>query len=151
MIKRISGFIAVLICGFMMVSCGKIKEINAGDLAAALNSGAGFAETLTELDAVGAERRLSLNDKDYESITAYIGTMAVCDEFAIIRTNDTKGVIKKLNNHIEQRRGIYQTYRPAELYKLENVFIDEYKGTVVMVVSGSKDTAKQIFENYLKK
>lgn len=151
MVKRISGLAALLLCAVIAASCGKIKEIKPDELAALFNSNAGFAERLVKLDTVAAERRLSLNDKDYEALNVYIGTMAVCDEFAIIKTNNPEGVKDKLNNHIAQLRSEYEIYRPAEIYKLDNVYIDDYKGTVVMVVSSDKAKAEGIYKNYLKK
>ncbi len=139
-----------MICVLMLVSCGKKDEITGVDLAAYLNEGEVFSEPLTEIDAYGAEKYFFLNPGDYSEITAYVGTKAVCDEFVIIKTNQTDMVIEKLNTHLETMKNQYSSYRPDQVYKLENAFITDYEGSVVMIVSPDSEKAESVYKQYLK-
>lgn len=148
--KKYSIFLLSIICILLLVSCGKKDEIVAEELASQINKRAAFSETLTELDKDGAEKYFVLNPNDYSEITAYVGTKAVCDEFAVIKTNNTDAVIDKLKMHIEQMRDEYAKYRPEQADKLNNVFMAKHDGTVVMIVSSDKSLAETIYSEYLK-
>ncbi len=146
----------VIICMFVLAalctaSCGRISEINSSELTELLNSSSVFSERLTEIDDTAAEKRFFLNPSDYTDMTAYVGTKAVCDEFAIIKTSDPDTVMTKLRGHLDIQKNNYSSYRPAEAQKIDSALLTEYKGTVVLVVSGSSENVVQLYENYLKK
>lgn len=149
--KKYSMFFACLICTVMLVSCGGKKAIVAEDLAREINERAAFSEKLTELDENGAEHYFLLNPNDYEKMTAYVSTKAVCDEFVIIETSSPATVIDKLNAHLSKLKSEYGKYRPEQEKKTDNAFISEYNGTVVMIVSSDAALAEQIFNEYTKK
>lgn len=149
--KKCKIFLFCIIYILLLVSCGKKEEIIAADLAYQINERAAFSETLTELDTNGAEQYYFLNPNDYSEITAYVGTKSVCDGFVIIKTSDTSTIKEKLNTHLKRMRSSYSEYRPDQVYKLDNAFMGEHNGTVVLIVSSDKALSEQIFNEYLKK
>ena len=132
-------------------SCGKISEISSAELAELLNSSSVFSERLTGIDAAAAEKRFFLNPSDYNEITAYIGTKATCDEFVIVKTDIPDNVMTKLRGHLDIQKNNYSSYRTAEAQKIDSALLTEYKGTVVLIVSGDGAAAGQLYEDYLKK
>lgn len=134
----------------LMTGCGKKNEIINAELAQSFMSGNLFTERLEELDTSVAEIRYGFNTKDYSEITAYVGTKSNCDEFVIIKTSNTSGVISKLNKYIEDKTETYKEYRPDEVYKLSSPLILEYNGTVVLVISPDAEDAKAVYDEYLK-
>lgn len=143
--------VILLLSVLMLASCGKIKEINADELATELLSGVPFSETLTEIDVSAADQMLMLNPSNYSDIKMYVGTLSTCDCIAIINAKNTSVVEEKLGNYIASKRAKYLMYRPAEVSKLDNAYITEYKGTVVMVISNDPVTVETVYKNYLKK
>ena len=57
----------------------------------------------------------------------------------------------KLEKYIENKRKIYEEYRPGEVYKLDNPVIEIYKDAVVMIIADDREGAMKAYEQYLKK
>ena len=148
--KHIKLFV-ILAAILLLVSCGKKDEIINAELSRALSENASFDERLTQIDTDTAEKRYMLNSKDYNEITAYTGTASVCDEYVIIKTSNPEGVAEKLKKYIESKKKIYESYRPNEVYKLDNAVIEQYKDAVVMIVTDDTLNAVEVYKEYLKK
>lgn len=149
--QKINIVLMVLICAALIASCGKKKNIVSEELSAKILENVKFAENLTQLDEAGAMRYYNINPSDCKSITAYVGTKAVCDEYVIIETGSPKTVKSKLEEYIERKKASYSSYRSGENAKLDNVVLEEYKGSVVMIVSPDSGNARAVYEEYLKK
>lgn len=149
--KKIYLLIAAAISLTLMVSCGKKSEIVQSELVDALLNGVAFSETLTELGSAEAEKRFYLNPNEYSEITAYVGTKATCDEIVVIKSSNNENVESKLRGHLETLKNNYSSYRPAEAQKIDSAVLEQYKDTVVLVVSGDSANVRSIYENYLKK
>ena len=139
--KKFVKLILILVV-MMLLGCGKVSEIVGEDLAQTLTENVLFSEQLTEINASNAEKRFLLNPKDYTELTSYVGTASACNEFAIIKTDDTETIIKKLNEYIDRTRQEYETYRPKQAKKLDLAIIAVYKDTVVMIITADTDGAK---------
>lgn len=131
-------------------ACGKIAEIDSTALADRLNSSVTFSEQLTEIEGTAAEKRFYLNPNDYTELTAYVGTKATCDEFAIIKTSSPDTVMTKLRGHLEIQKSNYSNYRPNEAQKIDSAVLEEYKDTVVLIVSGDSENAAAVYEAYIR-
>lgn len=147
-IKRIAAAFAAAL---VLCSCGTKKEIDTIDMAEALSQSIVFDETLTELDEVGAENYFMLNPNDYEEMSAYISTKACCDELAVIKTYSPNTVKEKLTAHISELMEDYESFRPAEMSKLEGAVINTYKDTVVLIIAPDMNEAQAAYKEYLKK
>lgn len=135
----------------LMSGCGKKSEIINSELAYKLNSELTFAEPLTELDDFAAEQRYGINPGDYTELTAFVGTKGICDEFLIVKTPSVEGMTASLNEYLQSKKADYEIYRPSETGKLDSVIIEEYKGTVVMIITSDTENARMIYTDYLKK
>lgn len=149
--KKVKLLLVLALSAICISGCGKIKEIKSADLALKLNSEVSFAEQLAETDETTAKGRYGLDTKDCESIISFIGTKGTCDEFAIIKTADKKGVEEKLQKYLAKKKTQYETYRPEEASKLSDVVIEEYKDCVTMIVTSDKQNALSVYKGYLKK
>lgn len=146
-------FIPVLLIASLLIftGCGKKSEIINAELSLKISEEVAFSEQLTELDDASAERRYSINSKDYDEITAYVGTKGTCDEYVIIKTSSPKNMTEKINKYIEKKRAEYAEYRPNEAEKLNAPVIEEYKGTIVLIVTADDENARNVYQEYLKK
>ena len=144
-------FFAVLTTLFILVSCGKKSEIINAELSQEITDNVEFSEQLTQIDTINAQKRYMLSSKDYSEITAFVGTASVCDEFVIVKTSNTEGIIEDLRSYIDSKKESYKTYRPNEIYKLDNAIIEQYEDAVVMIITADSDDAIRVYEEYLKK
>ena len=119
---------AVLTTIFLLMSCGKKSEIINSELSREITDNVEFSEQLTQVDTINAQKRYMLSSKDYSEITAFVGTASVCDEFVIVKTTDTEGITEDLRSYIDSKKESYKTYRPNEVYKLDNAFNAAYIG-----------------------
>ena len=142
---------AVLTMLFLLVSCGKKSEIINAELSREITDNVEFSEQLTQIDTINAQKRYMLSSKDYSEITAFVGTASVCDEFVIVKTTDTEGITEDLRSYIDSKKESYKTYRPNEVYKLDNAIIEQYEDAVVMIITADSDDAIRVYEEYLKK
>lgn len=142
---------AVLTTLFLLVSCGKKSEIINAELSQEITDNVEFSEQLTQIDTINAQKRYMLSSKDYSEITAFVGTASVCDEFVIVKTSNTEGIIEDLRSYIDSKKESYKTYRPNEIYKLDNAIIEQYEDAVVMIITADSDDAIRVYEEYLKK
>ena len=149
--KKYFKIIPVLVLMMLVVGCGKIEEIVITELSETLASSVAFSEQLTQIDTENIEKRYSLNSKDYSEITAFTGTAAVCDEYVIVKTETPGAMKEKLGKYIEDKRKIYEDYRPGEVYKLDNAVIEEYNNAVVMIITADSENALDVYKKYLKK
>ena len=140
-----------LVVILMLMGCGKKDEIVNSELSQSLIDANLFCEQLTMIDNDNAEKRYSLNSKDYSELTAAVGTVSTCDEFAIIKTGNTDSVVNDINEYLELKREQYEKYRPDEVYKLDAPIIEVYNDTVVLIVSQNSETAMEVYQKYLKK
>ncbi|MDD6563935.1 MAG: DUF4358 domain-containing protein [Clostridiales bacterium] len=135
----------------ILAGCGKKDEIVSSELSQALIDANLFCEQLTVIDNDNAEKRYSLNSKDYSELTAAVGTVSTCDEFAIIKTGNTDAVVKDINEYLELKRERYEKYRPDETYKLNAPIIEVYNDAVMLIVTSDTDRAMKVYQEYLKK
>lgn len=142
---------AVLTTIFLLMSCGKKSEIINSELSREITDNVEFSEQLTQVDTINAQKRYMLSSKDYSEITAFVGTASVCDEFVIVKTTDTEGITEDLRSYIDSKKESYKTYRPNEVYKLDNAIIEQYEDAVVMIITADSDNAIRVYEEYLKK
>ena len=142
---------AVLTTIFLLMSCGKKSEIINAELSREITDNVEFSEQLTQIDTINAQKRYMLSSKDYSEITAFVGTASVCDEFVIVKTTDTEGITEDLRSYIDSKKESYKTYRPNEVYKLDNAIIEQYEDAVVMIITADSDNAIRVYEGYLKK
>lgn len=142
---------AVLTTLFLLVSCGKKSEIINAELSQAITDNVEFSEQLTQIDTLNAQKRYMLSSKDYSEITAFVGTASVCDEFVIVKTSNTESITEDLRSYIDSKKESYKSYRPNEVYKLDNAIIEQYGDAVVMIITANSDDAIKVYEEYLKK
>ena len=142
---------AVITAFVLLASCGKKSEIINAELSQAIKDNVEFSEQLTQIDTINAQKRYMLSSKDYSEITAFVGTASVCDEFVIVKTSNTEGIIEDLRSYIDSKKESYKTYRPNEAYKLDNAIIEQYEDAVVMIITADSDNAIRVYEEYLKK
>lgn len=149
MIKRTIACIMAIAC-LICAGCSERKNIDAQGMAQALLEGGVFAEELSAVSAAITNKRYGVTDSMVEETIAYAGTKAVVDEIVIFKTKDNNdaAVADKAKEYIESQRAQYQSYRPDEVPKLQNCYIEPNADYVVVCVAEDIEKAKEIINEY---
>lgn len=152
MIKKMTMFIAAIVCMMCINGCSQPKNIDADEAAQTLLTEGVFAEKLSPVSAKIANKRYGLTDDMVTQTAAYCGTNAVVDEIAVFKTNDSDidAVVKKAAEHIDAQTKTYSSYRPDELPKLRDSIIVTIGDCVVVCVSSDAAKAQEIVDKLMK-
>lgn len=125
-----------------------------GTIAQTIVESGAFSEELEELDADTAFALYKLADYELERedltyCTVLHSTGATCEEAAVLSFGGESGgtVCKKaLEAYIQGQIESNTDYRPAEIPKLENAWIEQTGAMVIMVVANDVDAARQALQ-----
>lgn len=113
-----------------------------------------FSEKLEELDADTAFLLYRLADSgleraDMKECTVLRSAGATCEEGAVLvfaSADQANTAVDALSSYIDSQITANEDYRPGELPKLEDALISRRGETVLLVVAGDIDAAKQAVE-----
>lgn len=113
-----------------------------------------FSEKLEELDADTAFLLYRLADSgleraDMKECTVLRSAGATCEEGAVLvfaSADQANTAVDALSSYIDGQITANEDYRPGELPKLEDALISRRGETVLLVVAGDIDAAKQAVE-----
>ena len=113
-----------------------------------------FSEELEELDADTAFLLYRLADSgleraDMRECTVLRSAGATCEEGAVLvfaSADQANTAVDALSSYIDGQITANEDYRPGELPKLEDALISRRGETVLLVVAGDIDAAKQAVE-----
>lgn len=150
--KKILGVILALVCLMALISCGS-KDNSAAytkEQAQKIMDSGVFSEQLEDLDLDTAWSLYQLAGAGLSRDQLTDGVVhrssgGTCEELALLIFQDAdaaktaKGALETyLQSQIEENKN----YRPAEIPKLEDPFLEQAGNSVLLVVSGNTDTVK---------
>lgn len=78
-------------------------------------------------------------------------TGATVEEISVFSTDDTAAVEEMIQNHLAARTVEYESYRPAEVQKLDNAAVVKKDGYVAVIIADDTAPAQAAFEEALGK
>lgn len=78
-------------------------------------------------------------------------TGATVEEISVFRTDDAAAVEEMIQNHLAARTAEYESYRPAEVQKLDNAAVVKEDGYVAVIIADDTAPAQSAFEEALGK
>lgn len=152
--KKALGVVMALICLMSLISCGSKDNSAAYTKAQAqqIMDGGVFSEQLEDLDLDTAWSLYQLAGAGLSRDQLTDGVVhrssgGTCEELALLIFQDAdaaktaKGALETyLQDQIEENKN----YRPAEIPKLEDPFLQQAGDSVLLVVSGNTETVKSI-------
>lgn len=170
--KIFSIFAAVLICA-ALTGCGdttssgtdapsasaaevtakkpaeKTAELKSALSEAASSSGAKYPE-LVNIEEGTLDDRLVIDDADVTEFSAYMcGSGATPEEFGVFIAKDADAaarVAEALNKRVEMQRKAFKDYKPDEMYKFDDCFVDTNGSTVVYAICSDNEKAKELLK-----
>ena len=146
--KWMCGLLAAAI-GLALAACGskepEVKAWTAADGQAIVDSGA-FSDELDELDVESACAVYGL-DAGQVGADSFIrrSAGATCEEVAVLvfdSQEHAKAAVSVLEDYAENQMEENRDYRPAEILKLENKWLEQRDNTVLLVVANDLKAAQ---------
>lgn len=152
--KKILGVVMALACLISLISCGS-KDNSAAytkEQAQQIMDGGVFSEQLEDLDLDTAWSLYQLAGAGLSRDQLTDGVVhrssgGTCEELALLIFQDAdaaKSAKTALETYLQDQIEENKNYRPAEIPKLENPFLEQAGDSVLLVVSGNTDTVKSI-------
>ena len=141
-----------------LAACGgganDAPPLSSAGLVTKLVEAGAFSEELEELDADTAFLLYRLADSgleraDMKECTVLRSAGATCEEGAVLvfaSADQANTAVDALSSYIDGQITANEDYRPGELPKLEDALISRRGETVLLVVAGDIDAAKQAVE-----
>lgn len=159
--KLISIFTAVIL-SMMLTGCGGNNGGNSGKdpserisaLTTTLNDAASSAGTkLPEMVSVSAGTlydRFLIDEADVSEFSAFVcGNGSSPREYGVFVAKDSdaaKRVSDALKTHVERHRKTFESYKPDEMYKFDDSFVEVNGNTVSYAVCEDNGKAKELLK-----
>lgn len=158
--RRIFTMIMALALGLGLTSCGGGEKdeplYNAADVTAIDEMGA-FDADLYDLEGLDADiafmlyqlEDAGLEREDLKTCSGRRSAGATCEEAVVLVFSDSdkaETAVDALKDYIQRQIDENKDYRPAEIPKLENAYIDRRGESVLLVVASDIDAAKKAVE-----
>lgn len=155
--KLISLFMAAIFC-MMLTGCGgdsgKTPYEKTSGLTSALNEAASSAGTrLPEMVSVSAETlhdRFLIDAADVTQFSAFVcGNGSSPREYGVFVAKDADAanrIAEALKTHVQLHRKTFETYKPDEMYKFDDSFIEMNGNVVSYAVCEDNDKAHDYFK-----
>ena len=149
--KKILGVVMALVCLISLISCGS-KDNSAAytkEQAQQIMDGGVFSEQLEDLDLDTAWSLYQLAGAGLSRDQLTDGVVhrssgGTCEELALLIFQDADAAKTALETYLQDQIEENKNYRPAEIPKLEDPFLQQAGNSVLLVVSGNTDTVKSI-------
>ena len=154
--KKITRFAAAAACLFLLAGCGsggggETQAYTKEQAQEILDSGA-FTDELEELDCDTAWALYGLEGAGLARDQLTDGMIrrsagATCEELSLLIFSDAEGAetaVSALETYLQAQIDSNQDYRPAEIPKLEDAFLQQADNTVLMVVSNDTQAVQDI-------
>lgn len=147
--KKILVLIMTLL--LLLSACGKKEESYSVGAVESMAQAEAFSEDLEELDGDIVFSLYGLADQGLErdnlvACAALRSAGATCEEGAVLvfaNEDQAQKALTAMQDYIQRQIETNEDYRPAEIPKLENAFVDQKSNSVVLIVANDLDAAKE--------
>ncbi len=157
--KRISLIIIIaliiIVCIFLAINFNNkqnIIEIDIEELGKKISESGVFQDEIAKVDKEIVYKAYGFNDNLIKEIVSYQGSGATSEEILILQVNEKENlneVKEMINNRIEERKEIFVSYLPKEVYKLENNIFRVYNNYIIMCISNDNEKVDEIINQII--
>lgn len=157
--KRISLIIIIaliiIVCIFLVINFNNkqnIIEIDIEELGKKISESGVFQDEIAKVDKEIVYKAYGFNDNLIKEIVSYQGSGATSEEILILQVNEKENlneVKEMINNRIEERKEIFVSYLPKEVYKLENNIFRVYNNYIIMCISNDNEKVDEIINQII--
>ncbi len=157
--KRISLIIIIaliiIVSIFLVINFNNkqnIIEIDIEELGKKISESGVFQDEIAKVDKEIVYKAYGFNDNLIKEIISYQGSGATSEEILILQVNEKENLNKvkeMINNRIEERKEIFVSYLPKEVYKLENNIFRVYNNYIIMCISNDNEKVNEIINQII--
>lgn len=157
--KRISFIIIItliiIVSIFLVINFNNkqnIIEIDIEELGKKISESGVFQDEIAKVDKEIVYKAYGFNDNLIKEIVSYQGSGATSEEILILQVNEKENlneVKEMINNRIEERKEIFVSYLPKEVYKLENNIFRVYNNYIIMCISNDNEKVDEIINQII--
>ena len=157
--KRISFIIIItliiIVSIFLVINFNNkqnIIEIDIEELGKKISESGVFQDEIAKVDKEIVYKAYGFNDNLIKEIVSYQGSGATSEEILILQVNEKENlneVKEMINNRIEERKEIFVSYLPKEVYKLENNIFRVYNNYIIMCISNDNEKVNEIINQII--
>lgn len=157
--KRISLIIIIaliiIVSIFLVINFNNkqnIIEIDIEELGKKISESGVFQDEIAKVDKEIVYKAYGFNDNLIKEIVSYQGSGATSEEILILQVNEKENlneVKEMINNRIEERKEIFVSYLPKEVYKLENNIFRVYNNYIIMCISNDNEKVDEIINQII--
>ena len=156
--KRISFIIIItliIVSIFLVINFNNkqnIIEIDIEELGKKISESGVFQDEIAKVDKEIVYKAYGFDDNLIKEIVSYQGSGATSEEILILQVNEKENlneVKERINNRIEERKEIFASYLPKEVYKLENNIFRVYNNYIIMCISNDNEKVDEIINQII--
>lgn len=157
--KRISLIIIItliiIVSIFLVINFNNkqnIIEIDIEELGKKISESGVFQDEIAKVDKEIVYKAYGFDDNLIKEIVSYQGSGATSEEILILQVNEKENlneVKERINNRIEERKEIFASYLPKEVYKLENNIFRVYNNYIIMCISNDNEKVDEIINQII--
>lgn len=151
--KKLAALLAAVCLLGAMTGCGdKKKTLEPETFVEELLSGAEFTDSLDRLEDDVVPLLYGVDEADYSTAVVYCGTAATAEEIAVFEAVDgpaAERLLTAARDRVSSQIETYKDYGPAQAMTLENGVVERVGDTVILVVCGDAEGARNIVDQYI--
>ena len=136
----------------LLTACQKEVSLDVQKLADRLNTEIAYEDTLAQASDAMAQMLYGYDQEDVQKAAVYISAGATTEEVAVFQCVDAQAanrVNDSAKQRIENQKESVKTYKPEELQRLEEAQLQTKGCYVVLSISSTPETARQIIQEAL--
>ena len=140
---------------FIFTGCQKKEEsksVDVSTLADEIVQTKAFDDSLSKTENNVAYMLLNIDSEKINDISCYMNTGATPEMVVVLKANEDykQTAIDSLKSYINSEKENFESYKPEEVVKIDNMILQEVSDTVVLCVSNKSDKVNEILNNYSK-
>lgn len=128
-------------------------QINIEELSAKIVESGAFSDELAKVDSQMVMDDYSFTSDEIKAVVSYQGSGATSEELVILEVNDKSflsSVKNKVNTRLDERKEAFESYLPAEVFKIDNSLLEVKGNYLIMCISNDSNKVNEVINNYIK-
>ena len=151
----ISLIIILIIIGIIIFLNMKNEniQINIEKLSEEIFKSESFEDELIKVDSEMVMNNYGFTNEEIKQLISYQGSGATSEEILVLEANDKNNlnnIKEKINVRLAERKEVFESYLPKEVYKIDNNILSIKGNYVILCVSNDSNKVNDTINNYLK-
>ena len=147
--------ILALILGviFFINNKNKNLQINIEEISSKILESGAFEDELVKADSEMVMDDYGFSSNEIKEIVSFQGSGATSEEIVALQVNDKSnlnGVKEKIHLRIDERKEVFASYLPKEVFKIENNVLKIQGNYVILCISNDAKKVSDVINNYIK-